>query len=240
MDIEYQMFSDKGDRELNEDYIGRVKRDGGLLFALADGLGGHGKGEVASNTVVNTIMHLYIEQEQKPTLEECMDYAQTELLRQQKIFHETQGMKTTLVLLEIADGKARWAHIGDSRLYLFQNGRMKLRTFDHSVPQMLVEMGEIRERDIRGHEDRNRLLKVMGTDWTKPQYEVSDWLPIKSGYAFLLCSDGFWELITEKDMGKLMRHSVSVDRWLEKMCVLVKKHGEGKNMDNFSAIAVGF
>lgn len=236
--MEFRMFSDKGDREINEDFVGMTERDNCFLFALADGLGGHGKGEVASSLVVSTVMHYYMEQDIRPSLSACIEYAQRMLIKQQELQHESDGMRTTLVLLEVAEGEAHWAHVGDSRLYLFQNHRVKLRTLDHSVPQMLVAMGEIKEKDIRGHEDRNRLLKVMGMEWTKPLYEVSDSIPVDDNSAFLLCSDGFWEQISEKEMQKAMRHAVSVDAWLENMCLIARKNGAGKDMDNFSAVAV--
>ena len=94
----------------------------------------------------------------------------------------------------------QWGHVGDSRLYYFKNGRIVKRTLDHSVPQMLVAAGEIDEKEIRHHPDRNRLVRVMGMEWDEPKYQVSEPMPEEPGQAFLLCSDGFWENIEEEQI----------------------------------------
>lgn len=236
--MQYELFTDKGNRELNEDYIGMTSRDDRYLFVLADGLGGHGRGEVASRLVTENVVQFYMEQKQIPDIRECIEYAQKQLLNLQEQEHQKNGMKTTIVLLEIADGQARWAHVGDSRLYCFHRNKMFIRTLDHSVPQMLAASGEIKEKEIRGHEDRNRLLRVMGIEWSRPMYDVSPWIPIKKCQAFLLCSDGFWELIEEKYMEKTLKKSGSPEQWVNEMETIISRNGVGKDMDNYSAIAV--
>ena len=147
-------------------------------------------------------------------------------------------MKTTMTAL-VCDGKqVQWGHIGDSRLYMFQDNKIATRTLDHSVPQMLVATGEIKEKDIRGHEDRNRLLKVMGTPWDKPKYELADPVPCKKEMAFLLSSDGFWELVEDRDMVSCLKKAATPKEWLEAMEQIVLKNGVGKKMDNYTAIGV--
>lgn len=237
--MQYQLFSDKGDRELNEDYFGMIQRDQHYLFVLADGLGGHGRGEVASRMVVESVVHYYMEQNDIPDIGDCIEYAQQQLLMRQELEHDKDGMKTTLVILEVADGMARWVHIGDSRLYMFNSNKVVKRTLDHSVPQMLVESGEITENDIRGHEDRNRLLRVMGVEWNYSTYEISDWISLENCQAFLLCTDGFWEQIEDEDMERLLETSQSAEDWIEDMVELVRENGADADMDNFTAIAVG-
>ena len=115
---------------------------------------------------------------------------------------------------------------------------MVSRTLDHSVPQMLVLGGQIKESEIRHHKDRNRVLRVLGTPWEGEAYSLADPIEKTGDQAFILCSDGFWELITEKEMEKTLKQSYSVAQWLEKMEKIVQKHGEGKDMDNYSAICV--
>jgi serine/threonine protein phosphatase PrpC len=78
----------------------------------------------------------------------------------------------------------------------------------------------------------------LGTDWEKPEFELQKPISLKKCQAFLLCSDGFWELIEEETMSALLSCSSSVDEWLAKMIEEVKRNGQTKNMDNFSAIAV--
>ena len=150
-------------------------------------------------------------------------------------------MKTTLVVLWVGNRQIRWGHIGDSRLYRFQRGIFGtkiFRTFDHSVPQMLVAAGTIKEKEIRHHEDRNRLLRVMGIEWDSPRYELGSIKPARKGQAFLLCSDGWWEWIEEEGMKKTLQEASCVGDWMESMEKEVRNHGKGSEMDNFSAIGV--
>ena len=107
-------------------------------------------------------------------------------------------MQTTAVSLIIQNDLALWGHIGDTRLYYFHDGNLQKQTSDHSVPQMLVNAGEIDDSQIRYHEDRNRLLRSLGSKETiKPNLEQSA-TTIYPGDAFLLCTDGFWEYVLEK------------------------------------------
>ena len=140
--------------------------------------------------------------------------------------------------LVIEGEKIRWGHIGDSRIYYFRKNRYKKRTLDHSVPQMLVLAREIKEKDIRNHPDRNKLLRVMGIEWGYSKYEISQEEKKREGLAFLLCSDGFWELIDEKQMVLTLKSSNDAEEWINKMAEIVKASGEGKNMDNYSAITL--
>ena len=148
------------------------------------------------------------------------------------------GMKTTLVALDICRDQIKWAHIGDSRLYYFQNCKLVERTLDHSVPQMLVLARKLKEKKIRGHEDRNKLLRVIGSPWETKKYDCSEIINKNGFQAFLLCSDGFWELIDEKAMTKTLKKSNSVDEWLDAMVEIVRQNGKCTDMDNNSAIAV--
>ena len=124
--------------------------------------------------------------------------------------HLKNSMKTTAVVLLTDNEKAIWAHIGDSRLYVFRKNKIVLRTLDHSVPQMLVSSGDIKEKEIRNHPDRNRLLRVMGVPWKRQEYEISEIRSLSECQAFLLCSDGFWEYITEKMMCKYLNTTFQV------------------------------
>ncbi len=238
--ILYAILSEPGDREINEDSVGLSREGEGFLFALADGLGGHGHGEVASAIAVEASLRVFSQREGAgdDLLPMCIVEGQNELITQQRALGVQTEMKTTQVLLHIAGDAARWAHVGDSRLYWFKKDKLLGRTLDHSVPQMLVSQGELREKDIRFHEDRNRLIRVLGMDWDSPKYDLSDAYPIAPPLSFLLCSDGFWELIDEKEMAKQLHRAAGPQEWLDAMKAIVLKNGRGKNMDNFSAIAV--
>ena len=237
--ITYELYTDKGSRGNNEDFMGMASDDAGFFFAVADGLGGHDKGEVASRLVVESSMQSFYERENHDFLGQAVWNAQERLMQKQKSERAFGKMKTTYTGLYIHDNLAQWIHVGDSRGYYFDRHHMKKRTLDHSVPQMLVQSGQIREKDIRNHPDRNRLLYSMGSEWEEKQYELG--MPIslkKHRQAFLLCSDGFWELITEKEMSQCLKASQTVGEWMQAMVALIKEHGQGKDMDNFTAIAV--
>lgn len=235
----YKMISKEGNRSHNEDYT-TMKREGAhYCFVLADGLGGHGKGEVASQCVGDTAVELLsTEYEIQDYLNVAFMKSQKTLMNQQVELHAENEMKTTMVVLACDDNTIQWGHIGDSRLYYFQDNKLQTRTMDHSVPQMLVASGEIKEKNIRNHPDRNKLLRVMGQEWESPRYELGEPIQCRGKQAFLLCSDGFWELITEKKMQSCLKKAKSPEDWLESMEQIVLKNGRNKDMDNYSAIAV--
>ncbi len=238
--MDYKIVSEYGSRDVNEDYAAAEAADGLHCFVLCDGLGGHGKGEVASELVTQSILRHFREhpKNDRETIAAAFETAQNELLALQQEQHLQNAMKTTAVLLLTNQEDAVWAHIGDSRLYLFHRNKIVLRTFDHSVPQMLLMMGKIKEKQIRNHPDRNRLLRVMGTPWGAKSYEISEKRSLSKCQAFLLCSDGFWEYITEKQMCKFLRKSKTADEWLRLMQEEVRKNGAEADMDNNTAIAV--
>ena len=135
-------------------------------------------------------------------------------------------MKTTCTVLMIGENGIFRGHVGDSRIYYFRNGKMEDRTLDHSVPQLLAQAGRIREKDIRHHPDRNRLLRVMGIEWDEPRFELADTLEKGKRQAFLLCSDGFWELVDEKKMMACLKKADSPETWLRQMEQIVLKNGD--------------
>jgi serine/threonine protein phosphatase PrpC len=213
--------------------------EGEYFFSVADGLGGHDKGEVASELVVTTTMEQFYQRETEEFLGEAMEKAQNALMEKQQAEHAFGKMKTTYTGLYLRENMAQWGHVGDSRVYYFDRHHMKKRTLDHSVPQMLVASGEIKEKEIRYHPDRNHLLRVMGTEWEQPRYELTPFMKLKKRrQAFLLCTDGFWELITEKEMEQCLKKAANVEDWIVSMEVLVREHGQDIDMDNYTAIGV--
>lgn len=232
-------ISNAADRIVNEDSIYYTTQGNCKLLALADGLGGHGKGDKASQLAVLTAKELFNgESDPVAVLSEIFKISQERVVNEQIRLHNTQAMKTTLSLAIIRDDALFYGYIGDSRIYYFSQGKYIWRTLDHSVPQMLVSSGRLRESKIRGHEDRNRLLRVIGIEWTEPRYEIADKsVVLHQNDAVLLCSDGFWELITEKEMERAFRKSRDAADWLHQMEIIIRKAGKGRNMDNYSAIA---
>lgn len=237
--IQYKVFTDPGSRKINEDCPGVSESRQSYCFFVADGLGGHGKGEIAAQTAMKAVCGTFSEQGYTDDFFKTAYYrAQELILAEQKTRHAFSEMKTTAVSLVLHDNKAYWAHIGDSRLYIFKHNKVKFRTIDHSVPQMLALSGDIKESEIRKHPDRNRLLRVLGVKGEQPKYELGKTIRLSGIQAFLLCTDGFWELIDEESMEKLLKSSNTPDEWIEKMRKVILENGKNTEMDNFTAIAV--
>ncbi|MCD7804406.1 MAG: protein phosphatase 2C domain-containing protein [Oscillospiraceae bacterium] len=235
----YSVFTDKGNRNVNEDSVGAFVKDDTGCFILCDGLGGHGMGDAASSLVVDVFKNRFNDVGAKSGfIGETFEIAQDMLLMEQKRIGAEKKMKTTSVSV-VTDGKNVYiGHIGDSRAYIFLKNKVKCRTLDHSIPQMLVLSGEIKESEIRNHPDRSALLRVIGVEWDEPMYEIMRPVSKRKCQAVLLCSDGFWELIDEEKMCESLRRSENVDEWLKMMVDIVKENGIGRDMDNYSAIAV--
>ena len=239
--IDYCFLSLKGSYETNEDNVGLVNNSQRTCFILADGLGGHGKGEVASATAVEYAQSFLSSCAviNRDTIEECINGIHYRLEKIRSAQHSSRGMKTTLVLLIIENGLAYWAHVGDSRLYMFNRFGIVEQTKDHSVPQMMVVLGDITEKQIRGNPDRNKLLSALGMDGEPPKADIHfPGTPVKKGHSFLLCSDGFWERIEENKMKKSLLFSRDATDWLNKMKTIVEANGQNKKMDNYSAVTV--
>src|SRR5262249_205783 len=153
-----------GTYAVNEDSAAIATAHGHTLLAVADGLGGYADGELASRTAVGAVVERF---RAKPSLTEAglrdlvLDAHRALIAAGAS---RERGPRTTLTLL-VSDGvAARWAHVGDSRLYFFHGGRITSRTRDHSVPELLARANEIEDSDIRHHPDRNRLLQALGQD----------------------------------------------------------------------------
>ena len=238
MRITVAKYSNQGDRSENEDSCGYiVDAAKNFLAAVADGLGGEGGGSKASGCAIETITECFNEKiaESDEDFNRWFEIANDRVIEMQT---PRCAMKTTLVVLQISGKIARWAHVGDTRLYHFVDGRVKERTFDHSVSQMAVLRGEISENEIRGHVDRNKLLKAVGRS-EGITAECSGEVNIRDGseHAFLLCTDGFWELIDEEEMERCLESASDVREWLRGMVELIEDSSKD-NKDNNTAIAI--
>ncbi|MDR1588917.1 MAG: protein phosphatase 2C domain-containing protein [Oscillospiraceae bacterium] len=239
--LTYHSITNIGNRETNEDSALCLRRGEDCCFAVADGLGGHAHGEDASRKFVEVVGREFESadfEDARSFLAKAFSAAQDEILKLQKTRSAKFEMKTTGVALIVTDGKCAWAHCGDSRLYMFRKNKARIRTLDHSVPQMLALSGELKEKKIARHPDRNRLLRVLGVEWDSPRFEVSDELDVSGVQAFLLCTDGFWEFIEQKEMERRLKKSPSPEEWLSAMTSYVESNGAGADMDNYTAIAV--
>jgi serine/threonine protein phosphatase PrpC len=177
-------------------------RDGSeRLLVLADGMGGHSGGALAAEAVVETARAIWRKHILEPkAAEELLG----ELIQKAHQRINAEGEKrdlsprSTAVLLHITDHHAHWAHVGDSRLYRFRNAELVGRSLDHSVVQMLVDMGKVDEEEMATHPDQNRLTQSLGGG-ADPEPDL-DHAEVAAGDGFVLCSDGLWERITPEEM----------------------------------------
>ncbi len=175
---------------------------GARLLVVADGMGGHAGGSYASEAVRESARHVWSDPSARATLD-----PPGLLARICEIAHETinrigadKGLspRSTCVLLHVEGGGAHWAHVGDTRLYRFRDGALLDKTRDHSVVQMLVDMGRITEDEMADHPDQNRLTQSLGGE-TPPDPDFGE-ARVERGDGFLLCSDGLWETISTEEM----------------------------------------
>ncbi len=239
MRFDTEILSKPGGRERNEDRCGFVSLDQAACWILADGLGGHGGGEIASEIAVKSVLEEFQHSPEcsRVALLAYMEKAAEALRKQQSQDLRLAQMRTTAVVLVSDFNGALWAHMGDSRLYYLRQGSIAFQTRDDTVPQALCDAGKIGPDEIRFHSDRNRLLRALGNNSeAKPTVEQKP-VALLSGDAFLLCSDGFWEYVTETEMEADFASSSTSCEWLARMEQrLLKRVVDGH--DNYSAVGI--
>lgn len=236
-------ISRRGGRNHNDDYCGYIKSQSGLFLALADGLGGYTGGQTASRIAVTAALSAAGKSSKDDDPEyivgKAMKSAQAEVLEKQKETPEISHMRTTMAVMSVAsDGKANYAHVGDSRIYIFRDGDILRQTLDHSVPQLLVSSGKMKEEKIRSSVNRNQLLHSLG-DAKDEEVEYSADIMLKSGDSILMCSDGFWQYVYEGDILATLKWVPTAKRWVLRMeDILSDATAHKQNNDNYSALAM--
>jgi serine/threonine protein phosphatase PrpC len=237
MNICTSAYSDKGGRLNNEDSHG-CRRDGRSgVWVVADGLGGMAGGELASGFIVEYIKSSApgLKDFKHDSLLQMMRDANRALVGEQAKREMRRGMRTTVVAAFWDKPTLTSMHFGDSRFYYFRQNELIHQSRDHSMSQVAVDLGEIELKDIRFHEDRSSVLKVLGCDealQTKTPAFAKKTVP---GDAFMLCTDGFWELIYEEEMAASLRSSGSPQIWLDNMLGILRKRLTASS-DNYTAV----
>jgi len=230
-----------GKRPRNEDAMGLINLDtNGLCCVLADGAGGHGHGDFAAQLTVQAVLGGFRENPlfAPASLASLISLAEHRVSEQQTLSASRTSMSATVVVLCInpKQGCALWAHWGDSRLYWFRAGRMRLRTQDHSLMQQLVHAGVYKD-DPRNLPNRNVLAGAIGAEGQVPPTIQADAMALEPGDVFLLCSDGLWEGLPESEMEQLLSASHGPDEWIQRMTARVIS-ANNSHQDNLSALTV--
>jgi PPM family protein phosphatase len=212
----YQV-SRKGGRHKNEDRMGYCYTRSAGLFALADGMGGHPEGEVASQLALQTLSALF-QRDAKPTLKDPLRFLQEAVLagHHQLLRYATdRGLmdtpRTTVVACVLQGQSAYWAHCGDSRLYLLRGDKLLARTRDHSYTELhgaLLQSGQPVPNDAQRF-NRNVLFTCLGSPG-KPVVDTAGPTVLQPGDRLMLCSDGLWGAVSDEDIVRMLsQHSVS-------------------------------
>jgi len=202
---EISQVSLQGNRPMNQDRCALFETKDGVLIILADGMGGHPKGEEAAQLVIDACYGNYLNQ-QKPVVNPA------EMLREmlsnahQSIYSFGQQQKppidprSTAVVVLVQNGLVYWAHIGDSRFYHCRQGQVFFRTTDHSYVERLRRQGLITEEQLSTHPQRNYVTRCVGGSQATPQADIGGPVVLEYGDVLLLCSDGLWGPIPQEDV----------------------------------------
>lgn len=242
--MEVAIISEQGGRSYNEDACGHWHSDRHLCCVLADGAGGHGGGDVASRIAVETLLAAFAERptEDGEQLAELVWATNQAVLDQRAGDSRLRDMHTTVVCLVIdfLARSAHWSHVGDSRLYWFRDGKLVDRTLDHSLVQSLINAGVLTAEQARDHPRRSELQSALGTRPEDLQVGASGGsVDVESGDAFLLCSDGLWEFVTDQIMEEALVAAKNPAEWLETLEAAVREAARNRSShDNFSGVAI--
>lgn len=224
-------------RPLNEDsfYVSEESLNGAVLAVVADGMGGHNAGEVASAEAVKIIKDGIncSNSDTKKALCDAIDIANATIYKMSVKNPQLHGMGTTVTACVICENKLTAAHVGDSRLYLLRDGEIKQVTKDHSLVEMLIENGTITKEAAKSHPQKNVITRAIGTDNTveADTYEFS----VTEGDIILLCSDGLTNMVDEEKILSLVWGKKS----FENLALKLIKEAEGAGgFDNITAVLI--
>lgn len=217
-------------RERNEDSI--LTDPSGVLWAIADGMGGYGNGDVASDIVIDCLSRLSDDVRAGPALRARIEEA-NHTIRRRAVEERRFGMGATVVALMIQNAVANIAWAGDCRAYMMRRGQLRLLTHDHTVVQDLVDQGLLAPADTRGHPEGNVVTRAVGGE---DEIEVETLgVPLVAGDRIVLCSDGLTACLGDHEIAAAMEHEATP----EAICAaLVRATLAAGAPDNVSVVAI--
>lgn len=225
-------------RSTNQDYVFETVDSVGKLpnlFIVADGMGGHKAGDIASRCAVETaISNINDSKEKDPIsiLDKAIKTANTAVITKAKSDGSLEGMGTTMVMATITDKSVYIANVGDSRLY-FINDEIHQITRDHSYVEEMVSLGEIDKEQARNHIKKNIITRAVGVeekveaDFFEIQYTKGDYV--------LMCSDGLTNMLEDEEIKNIIISADSIDK---KVNNLISKANENGGQDNIAVVLV--
>lgn len=228
-------------RAINEDYLDVVEKEPGMILAvLADGMGGHNAGDVASELAVRFLVDRF----QKSTLQltsdattvsswlkEAYEGANERISTIAESDPSCKGMGTTLIAAVFQNNKVTFAHIGDSRVYLYSKGEINPLTKDHSYVNVLLDSGEISEEQARTHPRKNMLMKAIGTEISIDPDILT--VSLRAEEYMLICSDGLSNMVSAEQMVQVLQSEATLHAKVETFIELANEQG---GEDNISLI----
>ncbi len=238
--LSVKCISDIGlSRQNNEDYIKILREE--QFFVLADGMGGHQAGEIASKATVEQLCYLIQQDSQSlhNDIPDVIGFIQNSIkevnqwiFRISKENSHLRGMGTTLCCLYLHPGGLIYAHVGDSRIYRLRNGNLEQLTKDHSLLRELIDLGQISEQQAEHFLYKNIITKAIGTEPTiEPDVEFTT---LEDGDILVMCTDGLSDSVPFKEIEKTLT-SLSED---EAATQLVSKAKENGGQDNITLAIV--
>ena len=231
-------YTNCGGRDYNEDAVGHCVEGDSGIFLVADGLGGHKFGELASACVRDTLLNAFaegFEGDPGEWLTQKLSEANGNILALQA--EKNAVLKSTAVVLTVQEGRALWANVGDSRLYYLHDSKLCAYTNDHSVAYKKYLAGEISREWLAEDEDQSCLLRSLGGESrNEPEFYPESPL-LEPGDAFLLCSDGMWEYLKEEEILIDLLKADSARRWAQLLLLRLIDRVKGDH-DNLTVLTL--
>ena len=229
--------SDAGNvRELNEDYASFIEDERFKIYLVADGMGGHNAGEIASKLAVKSIIRYLLEhsEEDENILLNAVKYANNEIYEISQKNDKCKGMGTTITGCFIKGDMIQVVNVGDSCCFSIKDNEIKKVTKDHSWVQELIDAGAITEEEGRVHPKKNIITRALGTN-SSVKIDIFN-IEKNESSMFLLCSDGLSNEVQKEEMVEIVNRYKNVNEACEKLVDLAKARG-GK--DNITVLLFG-